>query len=112
MAQRVIRRSKVGSGQAPAIDESKCFIIFQLREGMGIRVAVVLLSPANPRSQTEPPRAREAMSPHEATRAADLTSRPGTTSICSTASAAGTKVVTKPNSRLTMLQPWAMALAL
>src|SRR5207249_8590968 len=81
MAQRVIRRSKVGSGQAPAIDESKCFIIFQLREGMGIRVAVVLLSPANPRSQTEPPRAREAMPPHEATRAADLTSRPGTTSI-------------------------------
>jgi hypothetical protein len=79
-----------GSGQAPAIDESKCFIIFRLREGMGIRVAVVLLSPANPRPQTEPPRAREAMPPHEATRAADLTSRPGTTSICSTASAAGT----------------------
>ena len=96
MAQRVIRRSKVGSGQAPAAllqdvqVQGPCFIIFQLREGMGIRVAVVLLSPANPRSQTEPPRAREAMPPHEATRAADLTSRPGTTSICSTASAAGT----------------------
>jgi len=40
------------------------------------------------------------------------TSRPGTTSICSVGSAAGTYVVGSPSSRRTMFEPCAMALAL
>ena len=41
-----------------------------------------------------------------------LAARPGTTSTCSTGSAAGTYVVGRPSSLRTMFAPWAMALAL